>query len=206
MASGICRGFVLTGGMSTRMGQDKALMEVRGRPLVLHVADAVQDAVHSVTLVGSMEKYGTLCLPVLEDREPGHGPLSGIHAALKDTRTPLNLVVGCDMPFLHADFLQFLVQVAMVADAQVTVAESLEFGFEALCAVYNRDILPAVEQAMIAGERKLSRLYEGLRVRSVSPDECRPYNPHGFLFHNVNTPEDFEQARLRLEMIARGAG
>ena len=202
--AGLCRGFVLTGGKSSRMGRDKALMEVGGRPLVLHVTDAVAQVVSSVTLVGSRAKYGSLGLPVVEDLLPGQGPLSGIHAALKESRAPLNLVLGCDMPFLSAPFLEMLVMVAAVADAQATVTESTEFGYESLCAVFNRDALPHVEEALKAGDLKLSHVYEKLRMRTLSAEEWRPYNPHGILFHNVNTPEDFEKTRRRLEARTQG--
>lgn len=200
---GICQGFVLTGGASSRMGQDKALMEVEGRPLVLYVADIVQQAVNPVTLVGSRQKYQALGLPVVEDLLPGFGPLSGIHAALKATTSPLNLVVGCDMPFLNPPFLEMMIQVAMVADTQVTVAESPEYGFETMCAVYNRDCLPGVEESIKAGDLKLSRLYERLRVRLVSAAEWGSFNTQGVLFQNVNTPGDFQQARRLLESIAK---
>ena len=202
--AGLCRAFVLTGGKSSRMGRDKALMEVGGRPLVLYVSDVVARVVPSITLVGSRAKYGSLGLPVVEDVLPGQGPLSGIHAALKDSRTPLNLVLGCDMPFLNAPFLEMLIMVAAVADAKVTVTESAEFGFESLCAVFNREGLPQVEESLNAGDLKLSRVYEKLRVRTLSAEEWRPYNPHGDLFRNVNTLEDFEKAWRRLEAVAQG--
>src|SRR5450631_3635940 len=90
-----CQGFALTGGRSSRMGQDKALMPVNGRALVEIVAGNVLHGLDSVTLVGSRAKYGALGLPVIEDIHPGLGPLSGIHAALKHSRKPLCLVVGC---------------------------------------------------------------------------------------------------------------
>jgi molybdopterin-guanine dinucleotide biosynthesis protein A len=187
------------------MGQDKALMPVNGIPLAVHVAQAVKRAVKSATLVGSKEKYGSLGLTVVEDVYPGHGPLSGIHAALSASTTPLNLIVGCDMPFLSTDFLEHIVLIAAVADAQVTVAESTEFGYEALCAVFNREVLPAIEDCLKTAELKLSRVYERLHVRTLSPEEWRPFNPQGVLFHNVNTLDDFEQARRRMEALARGA-
>ncbi len=204
LPTGICAGWVLAGGASSRMGQDKALMEVNGQPLALIVAQQVKTAVGSVTMVGDRERHASLGLPLVEDIQAGKGPLGGIHAALKNTRSPLNLVVGCDMPFLNAQFLERLVTIAAVADAQVAVAESLEHGYESLCAVYNRSILAAVEECLAVGELKLSRLYERLHVRKLSPEEWQPFNTQGVLFHNVNTPEDFERASKRLESVARG--
>ena len=105
-------------------------MVVNEQPLALLVAAHVRRAVGSVTLVGSRERHASLDLPVIEDLDPGKGPLGGIHAALLHSKAPLSLVVGCDMPFLNADFLNRLVMTAAVADAQVTVAESVDFGYE----------------------------------------------------------------------------
>src|SRR5580658_4552898 len=106
------------------------------------VAANVKRVLDEVTLVGSAVKYGFLGMPVIEDIHPGLGPLSGIHAALRHSRKPLVLVVGCDMPFLNAEFLEKLAQIAIVADAEVTVAESVDYGLESLCAIYNHSTLP----------------------------------------------------------------
>jgi molybdopterin-guanine dinucleotide biosynthesis protein A len=202
LVSKFCDGFVLTGGRSSRMGQDKALLEVDGRPLIKIVAANVQRALGEVTLVGSSAKYGSLGIPVIEDIHPGLGPLAGIHAALRHSRKPLVLVVGCDMPFLNAQFLERLAQIAAVADSEVTVAESVDYGLESLCAVYNQSTLPHVEEALERRELKIAMLYEKVRVRKLSAEECRPFNPQGVLFSNVNTPQDFELARRRLEAIS----
>jgi molybdopterin-guanine dinucleotide biosynthesis protein A len=200
-----CQGFVLAGGMSSRFGQDKALMRVKSQTLAEIVAYNMADAVDTVTLVGSREKYESLGLPVIEDQYPGLGPLSGIHAALKHSHKPLSLVVACDMPFLNTDFLANMVEVAIVADSQITVAESIEYGYETLCAVYHRDLLPLVEEMIVKRELKLTDIYSRVKLRTLSADECRPYNKYGILFSNVNTVDDFEIARRRLEAMAHSA-
>jgi molybdopterin-guanine dinucleotide biosynthesis protein A len=185
------------------MGQDKALLEVDGTPLIRIVAANVKRALDAVTLVGSKVRYEFLGMPVIEDIHAGLGPLSGIHAALRHSHKPLVLVVGCDMPFLNAEFLERLAQIAIVADSEVTVAESVDYGLESLCAIYNRSTLALVEAAIGRRELKVAALYDKVRVRKLSAEECRPFNPHGVLFSNVNTPQDFDLARRRLETIAR---
>ena len=187
------------------MGQDKALLPVNGRALVEIVARNVLRGLDSVTLVGSRAKYGALGMPVIEDIYPGLGPLSGIHAALTHSRKPLCMIVGCDMPFISVEFIEYLAKIAVVADADVTVAESSEYGYETLCAVYNKTALPQVEEAIAQRELKIAALYGRLKVRTLSAEECRPFNSHGVLFSNVNTAEDFTQARRRLEALAHRA-
>ena len=79
-------GFVLAGGKSSRMGRNKALLPYRGRTLVEHVAEIVETAAGSVSVVGDAETYGHLGYPVIEDVIPGCGPLSGIHAPRQSSR------------------------------------------------------------------------------------------------------------------------
>jgi molybdopterin-guanine dinucleotide biosynthesis protein A len=199
LVSRFCDGFILTGGRSSRMGQDKALLEVDGKPLIKIIAGHVKRVLDDVTLVGRKALYASLGMAVIEDIHPGLGPLAGIHAALRHSHKPLVLVVGCDMPFLNAEFLEKLVQVAAVADAEITVAESVEYGVESLCAIYNQTTLPLIEDAIENRELKVARLFDKVRVRKLSADEYRPFNPQGMLFSNVNTPQDFELARRRFE-------
>ena len=198
----VCQGYVLTGGRSSRMGQDKALMMLDGHPLGTIVAHHVHQAVNSVTLVGEHCKHAPLGFPLIEDAYRGLGPISGIHAALVDCRKPLALVVGCDMPFLTAGFLGELAMIASVDDADITVAESPEHGYESLCAVYRRSALPVVEEAIAQRQLKLASLYDRLKMRVLSAEECAPYNRQGVLFANVNTPGDFEDAQKRLRAAA----
>ena len=103
-------GYILVGGKSSRLGRDKALVEVGGTPLALRVTNALRSVVDDVTLVGSPEKYSHLGLRVIPDHVTGFGPLAGILAALEDTSRPWNLVAACDMPNLTPDFLEFLLR------------------------------------------------------------------------------------------------
>lgn len=180
-------------------------MPINGRTMVEVVAGNVLRGLDSVTVVGNRERYGALGLPMVEDIKPGMGPLSGIHAALKHARKPLSLVVGCDMPFLTPGFIEFMAQTAAIADADITVAQSVEHGYEALCAVYNQTVLPKVEEAMAVGELKLAMLFANVNLRTLTLEECRPFDTHGVLFSNVNTEEDFALVHRRLSTLAQRA-
>ncbi|MEO7144809.1 MAG: NTP transferase domain-containing protein, partial [Bryobacteraceae bacterium] len=76
-------GFVLAGGLSTRMGRDKAWLPHRGTTLAAYVAGEVLRAAGSVTLVGDPAKYARLGHPVVADHVAGRGPLGGILTALR---------------------------------------------------------------------------------------------------------------------------
>lgn len=197
-ARDFCRGFVLAGGKSRRMGQDKALLPFGGRPLVLCTAELVEQVCGNVTLVGDPAKHAAWGFPAIADVFPDRGPLGGIHAALAHSDARWTLVIGCDMPYLSPEFLELLLRIARETEAEAVVPKSEEFGYEPLCAVYARACLAPIEQALQEGRRKISDVFGQLRLRVVPSAEWKPFDPEGQLFQNLNTREDYERARREL--------
>ena len=193
-----CRGYILTGGQSSRMGRDKALLPFGGRPLAVWMAELLRQVCAAVTLVGSREMHSGLGVSVTEDVFPGRGPLAGIHAALSDSSAPFSLVLGCDMPYVTPEFLRELVEIARSSGADAVVPESEAFGYEPLCAVYGRNSLLPIEQSLRAEEKSIRTVLGRLRLRPVTTAEWKPFDPCGRLFLNLNTPEDYEEARKEL--------
>ena len=184
-------GYVLVGGKSSRFGQDKALLEWRGRPLAAHVARIVQSAAGSVTLVGSIEKYQHLGYRVIPDPVDGFGPLAGLLAALDDSTSEWNLVVACDMPYLTTEFLAFLIVKARESAADVLLPVDQDGMPEPLCAVYSLGSGNAIRQAVDSGVHKMTRAFESLRIRQLLPEQYQKFNLDGKLFTNLNLPQDF---------------
>ena len=172
---------MLTGGRSSRMGCDKALLPFGGGTLVESVARAVGAAAGSAVLVGNPQLYRHLGYPAIPDLYPGAGPLGAILTALDHTSADWNLVAACDMPELSGDFLRRLVDAAE-GDAVVPMGPSGRL--EPLCAVYHRRSRPVLERALGRGRRSVRAALKDLRVTLVSVPELTP-------FQNVNTPEDW---------------
>src|ERR1700738_620915 len=108
-----CAGYVLAGGGSTRLGQDKALIEFDGKPLLLRAVHVLESAVRPVTVVASRRKYADLGIQIIPDEWPGSGPLGGIVTALRHTALDApsrewSLILACDMPFVTTDWLAFV--------------------------------------------------------------------------------------------------
>ena len=190
-------GYILVGGKSSRLGRDKALVEVGGRPLVLRVTHAVQTAVDEVTLVGAPEKYGHLGLRVIPDHVTGFGPLAGILAALEDTSRPWNLVAACDMPNLTPEFLGFLLRRAAEEQAEILAPTDATGRPEPLCAVYASSCREAIRRAVEADRHKITDAFADLRVIELGPADYREYEQPGGLFANLNTEQDLARAKLR---------
>jgi molybdopterin-guanine dinucleotide biosynthesis protein A len=160
------------------MGRDKALLPFHGATLAATVSREVARAAGSATLVGNPELGG------IPDLYPGEGPLGGILTALRHTVAPWNLVVACDMPALHAHFLQRLLEEAWARGADVLLPCCPGGLPEPLCAVYHKRALPAIDQRFAAGVRKVTRALDGLVVARLEVEEVA-------CFQNVNTPEDW---------------
>lgn len=113
-------GFVLAGGRSSRMGSDKALVQLAGLPLVAHALEILRSAGVPGAIAGStstMEEYA----PVIQDIEPGRGPLGGVCAALRSTSARHAIFLSVDSPFIPASLIRYLLHHACVTRAAVTV-------------------------------------------------------------------------------------
>jgi molybdopterin-guanine dinucleotide biosynthesis protein A len=178
-------GWILVGGRSTRMGRDKAFLEVDGRALVLRVAETIAPFCGTVTLLGEPAVYGVLGLPVIPDQFPGAGPLAGIEAALRCTTADRNLIVACDMPSLDPSVLAAL----FAADGDCAVPEYEDGRLEPLCAVYHRRFHAAVLEALQSGVRAVKDVLRGEQSKAhVAVRLVRVSSPAAFA--NLNTPED----------------
>ena len=148
-------GFVLAGGRSTRMGQDKALLPLAGRSLL----DIALDKLRSLRLAGAPRIVAARSdlsshAEVIADLHPGCGPLSGIEAALAASTRPLNVFLPVDLPLLPAHFLLWMLQRAETTGAVMTVPRMNGWP-QPLCAVYHRDLLGHITASLRAGDYKV---------------------------------------------------
>ncbi len=194
--------FVLAGGRSSRMGTDKAFLELQGKTLLARALELARTANPNVAIVGSASLYQGHGR-VVEDVFPGHGPLSGIHAALCSTANALNLVLGVDLPFVEASFLKYLVLQASESGAVVTVPWAAA-GFQPLCAVYHRHFRDVAQAAMERGENKIDVLFASVPTRAIDEAEMARFAFDPAMFQNLNTREDVERARARLRAVRSG--
>jgi len=181
--------FVLAGGKSTRMGKDKAFLELGGRTLLAHALDLAGTVARDVRIVGEANKFAAFG-SVVEDVYHERGPLGGIHAALASTTTELNLMLAVDLPYLQPEFLQYLISEARRTGAVVTVARA-GGGLQPLCALYRRAFADVAERSLREGRNKIDRLFTELETRVVSEEELSQAGFSGEMFRNLNTPEDY---------------
>ncbi len=185
--------FILTGGKSTRMGQDKATLRLPSGITLLEHALATCGAVASqVGIVGLRNRYGAYAWAgeIVEDIYQDRGPLGGIHAALSISRTERNLVLAVDLPGITSELLRWLIGESARSGKMITVP-NVGNQQQPLCAVYRRNFLAVAEQAILAGRNKVNGCFPPEETRVISESELTASGFPPGMFSNVNTPEEF---------------
>ena len=174
------------------MGKDKAWLEIDGRPMIQRVIEELLRVTPTVSVIANGPEYERLGWPVLPDLNAGIGPLEAIRVALEASLTPRVLLVACDLPFVTAELLEFLLD--RVEGYQATAPMSPDGRLEPLCAIYSTDTLEHVTELIRSGERKVSRLFDRVRVRLIPFEDLSQLAGAERFFMNVNTPDDYVQA------------
>ena len=188
-------GFILVGGASSRMGADKARLELGGRSFVELIHEALSQVAARITLVGAAEKCAAWPnLPAVPDVHAAWGALGGLHAALAACRAEWAAVVACDLPFVTGEL--FVRLAALRQDFDAVVPVQADGRWQPLCALYRaRATRTRAAELIAAGERRPRALVETTRTRRVAFEELKPLLGANLFFTNVNTPEDYAHAR-----------
>lgn len=192
-------GFITAGGRSSRMGKDKAWLELAGRPMIQHVIAALQPITTSIAIIANDSEYSRLGFRVFPDSQIGIGPLEAIRISLLNTKSPQALLVGCDMPFITSELFKFLLSIDGRYDAVVPMNANQKL--EPLCAIYCKSALQSVDALIATGERKISLLYDRVPTRFVRFDELQHLPGSELFFDNVNTPLDYARAIENLNKL-----
>jgi molybdopterin-guanine dinucleotide biosynthesis protein A len=187
---------IQAGGQSIRMGQDKALMPFRGKPLIERILDRVQHlGDETIITTNHPAGYRYLGLPLVPDVIADRGALGGLYTALKVAEYPFVAVVACDMPFANADILKHAYRLLKEQAGIDAVIPGTEQGLEPLHAVYRREpCLPVVKAAIHADKWRLISWHQDANIHILPPEEIHQIDPRGITFRNINTPEAFRQA------------
>lgn len=175
------------------MGTDKAFVLLQGQTLLARALRVCRTIASDVRIVGDRKKFAPFA-PVVEDIFPACGPLAGIHAALRASRTDLNLLLAVDIPFVSPGLLQYLSSQAGQSSALVTVPVIAQ-RFQPLCAIYRRKFATRAETALRAGRYKIDLLFDPGITRNVTEEDLRSAGFAPQAFQNLNTPEELAQAR-----------
>jgi molybdopterin-guanine dinucleotide biosynthesis protein A len=187
-------GFILLGGASSRMGTDKARLDLGGKRFVDRIADALNRITNRVSVVGASESQCDWQLLNVPDVYPNWGAFGGVHAALASCQAEFAAIVACDLPFVTGELFELLASLSEECDAVVPIQD--DGRVQPLCAMYRRKAcLAAAELLIERGERRPRAMLEHVRTRLVPTSEFQSMIGASLFLMNINTTEDFEQAR-----------
>lgn len=201
-------GALLAGGRSLRMGRDKSLVTLSGKPMLAHVVARLRPQVHRIVISASEDScFSGYCLPVVADALEGRaGPLAGLGASLRwaARETPdarYLATVPVDTPFLPADLVARLSAALRSTQAACAIAAS-DGMRHPVVGLWQTDLAGEVEEALRSGVRAMKRFAElqGSAVADFPMLEVAgaPLDP----FFNVNTPADLKKAEALLEVLS----
>jgi molybdenum cofactor guanylyltransferase len=198
--------FILAGGFSSRMGREKGLLDFGGEPLIVRTTRMTEPLVTEVMVVGPPERYAALGLRTIADQDLAgrertaavRTPLVGIATALSATKMPWNLILACDLPYLTAVWLDWLLSRAVDSSAQIVMPRTAG-GLEPLAAVYRRECATSIMAALERGVRKVIDATAEFRVERLSKNDWNKIEPEGRVLRNMNVPSDYEEAKKWLE-------
>ena len=183
---------ILAGGGSGRMGTDKALLPIKGRPMIETVYQQLRGSFDQILISASgPENFVFLGADVVPDKIAGQGPLMGIASALEVSRSELNFVVACDIPLIDVRFVRRMLAEAQKSRAQIVIPKSADEKYEPLFAVYHKNVIEVMQKVLSAGGRKISDVFSQCSVRYIKLEAKR--------FMNINTEAQYQQFRAEYD-------
>lgn len=197
---------ILSGGKSSRMGTNKALLKINEKTNVERIADTLKGLFDDIILVTNDPKtYQFLELTMVSDHYPGMGPLAGIHAGLNASNYDVNFIVACDMPFVSGELAKTLVNKCIDYDAVIPVINEMQ---HPLFAVYRKKIVNQVEKNIEDGRLAIKGLLDHLNVLYVTEKDLQEYSSLDLerFFFNMNHPHEYEDAKkwAETDLFLRG--
>jgi molybdopterin-guanine dinucleotide biosynthesis protein A len=180
---------IMAGGGSDRMGKDKSMQPVGGRPMIETIYEQLHGSFEQILIsAGEGQKYDFLGVEVIRDRVAGQGPLMGIASAVEASASEVNFVVACDIPRIEMSFVRRMLAEAEGADIVIPITGDEKY--EPLFAVYCKSALEAINEVLRTGGRKIIDAFSRCKVRYIELGE-----PEWFV--NINTVDEYEEFRKK---------
>jgi molybdopterin-guanine dinucleotide biosynthesis protein A len=186
---------IMAGGDSRRMGIDKSMLPVNGRPLIERIYNQLHGSFEQILIsANDTAKFAFLGLAVIPDRIAGQGPLMGIASALNVSNNDLNFVVACDIPHIDLRFVRRMLCEASESSADIVLPVGDGGKQEPLFAVYRRSALEVIDKVLSSGGRKISDVFPLCTVKYMELEES---------LINLNTAAEYTRFQEEAENANR---
>lgn len=186
---------LLSGGKSSRMGTNKALLPVEGKLNIERILESLgENFKDRIIVTNTPDEYRFLQgkVNIVPDIYPGLGPLSGIHAGLVASKAEYNVVVACDMPFVSEDLARVLVEKSHGFQAVVPRFNGMR---QPLFAVYHQSMIEEIERFLKGNDFRVNNLWEKVKMLWLDEENLRFIPQIERAFYNMNKPEEYQQVQ-----------
>ncbi len=176
---------ILAGGKSSRMGEDKAQLEIQGENAVTRLNHLLTPYFDEVILSLSSDQDVPLSedIRVVRDSEDNRGPLMGLYSALQASRSPVNFAIACDIPEINMPLL--FEQLACSEEYAIVVPSFKKGQFEPLFAVYHKDVTSMAKEMLQRNKQRIYDIFPKCTTKIMRVTE------NGW-YINLNTRKDYE--------------
>jgi molybdopterin-guanine dinucleotide biosynthesis protein A len=179
---------ILAGGKSSRMGSDKGLVLLNGKPMISYIIEILKKMQIPIIIISNNENYKQFGLPVFADIIKEKGPLGGIYTGLKNSKTESNIIVSCDVPFLSNRIIELLINKDNGYPISVVQSNGKT---HPLIGLYSKKIVKKLFDTILLEKLKVRSFIEEFPLNTIELDkqEILEYENE---IRNINTQEELK--------------
>ncbi len=181
---------ILVGGKSSRMGTNKAFLELKGKTFIESQIELLREMFDEISIsANTSSEYEYLNLPIFKDVYPGKGPLGGIYTSLINSSSVHTFMLACDMPFVEPALIKHLKDLTKEYDVVIPKSEK---GLEPLHAFYSRKCIEPIKRSLDENNLRIISFLPHVRVKVVELDSLSSSDSFKNSIKNLNTRDDYE--------------
>lgn len=182
-------GIILAGGKSSRMGFNKALIEINGLKIIERTVNLFKEIFDEIIIITNTPlEYEKFDVKIAADLIKDAGALGGIYTGIFHASSNYSFIAACDMPFLDKDIILKMLDIAFDSDTIVPFADDR---FHPLHAVYSKNCLKPMEEAIKSNDLRINNLLKKVRTKKV--EDIFAKESAVLSLWNVNTTEDLNK-------------
>ncbi len=197
-------GIILAGGKSSRFnGVNKALLKIGNETIIENIIKKFKFIFNEILIVtNNPSAFNHLTnhnlTKLVKDIIPDKTSLGGLYSGLVYSSNQHNFVVACDMPFLNLDLIKYMLE--NVTDQYDIIIPRLNNrslpnnGYETLHAIYSKNCITPIEKQLKQNNFKIIDFFSEVKVKEISENTIRQFDPELLSFFNINTEDDYQQA------------
>lgn len=191
-------GIILAGGKNSRMGTNKAFLQLNGIRLIDSILSIYKFFFSEIIIVTNNPLSYTEFsdATVVTDIYKRKGALGGIYTGLFYAKNHYSFIAACDMPFINKDLIAYLIQKTGQDDV---IVPQLSQGFQPLHAIYSRNCLPHIKKMLFADQLKIDHFFKSVKLLCIDEEKIKSFDQDVRFFTNINTPEDFKEQQEKTD-------